>query len=220
MQRQFLSTEIDGAMYYECQAPDGLQVSEGIDRPEGVAALCGQRGQLVYWIRPGQTTWGFDPPSQIWIPAAALGDQPCGRYWIGFDRRRPPTPAELARPYLQPGVEVTLNDGQQWLLPKASQLPKDLILADDGTWRNQLQRKFWSFVLESQHWLQVLAKLQPGDPYDFAALAEFLRKALAINYRMLPEVISHLRLFTTENVHPLAAHVILSKQLSAPTPTG
>lgn len=205
-----LRSEIEGAEFVETRGPEELAVS----LPEGVVSIAGVEGHLVYWPQIGAVKGGFDLTRQTWRPAVPCGDQPAGRYWIGIDRERPPTPAELARPYRHAGTWVKLGDNQQWLLPKEQQLPRDMILADDGHWRWELQREFWDFSLEADRLRAVFASKKVGDSYDEAELATFVRRAIALNYRALPEVISQLRLLNTGNLLQLGAYVLLDRQLS------
>lgn len=159
------------------------------------------RGMLVAWRKPGTPhRLHFNITEQTWIPANRDGDLPAGRYWIGFWNDAPPTPADLARPYQRKGRTHELADGQTWLFAEPGALPADLIQADDGTWKYELQRKYHAWYLESLSWLD---RIDPATEVFRSSLEEmlpFLARALAINYRITPEVISHLRLFNTENV--------------------
>lgn len=159
------------------------------------------KGMLLAWKRPGvpQRQY-FEPNEQTWVPANADGPLPAGRYWVGFWNDSPATPFDLSRPYLRRGRQHVLADGNSWLFAEPAELPADLIQADDGTWKYELQRKFHAWYMESVSWL---ARLDPTTGAFEASLTEmlpFMARALAINYRVTPEVISHLRLFNTENV--------------------
>jgi hypothetical protein len=180
-----LADFVAGAEFVETAAGPG-------DRGPGVVAA---------WRRPGQVQMGYQPERQAWLPAAASGeDLAAGRYWIGFWTDSPPTPKDLARPYPQAGHRVTLGDGSEWLLPIAKALDADMILADDGTWRFEPQRRFHAFWLDYLKWFQFFGNAGPEDLIDFADAADFVLAGLRVNYRLAPEAASHLRLFTKENV--------------------
>lgn len=160
----------------------------------------GKAGGVVAWRRPGQAQMGYQAGIQEWIPAAPREDLSLGRYWVGFWNDSPATSKELSRPYPQPGRRVALGDSQEWLIPAAKELDADMVLADDGTWKFEVQRRFHSFYLEYLRWFQFFATAKDGDAFDFAEAAEFVLLGLRTNYRLVPEAASHLRLFTKETV--------------------
>lgn len=157
-------------------------------------------GVIVGWPKPGQAQMGYQPQSQIWRPAVARGDLPAGRYYVGLWAGALPTPQDLRRRYPQPGVHVTLGDGQQWLLPRAKQLNAEMILADDGTWKFEPQRQYHAFWLAYCEWEDFFIQAPTGSTFSFTEAADFVLSALRINYRVVPELVNELRLFTKENV--------------------
>lgn len=170
----------------------------------------GGRGALFSWLKPGSTELGYQAERQTWTPAAAAGDLASGRYWLGLWNDSPPTPADLARTYQQPGKPLQLGDGRTWIIPRVAELPRDVQLADDGTLRFVVQRKFHAFYVVADAWRQRLAAMNPDDPeagnVDYVELWEFANQALEINYRTTPEVVSALSLFSTETIgRPLYA---------------
>lgn len=177
-----LADFVAGGEYMDCRGPE--------DQP----------GTLVAWRRPGQAQMGYQPEKQSWLPAAPRPGEGLegGRYWIGFWNELPPTPRDLARPYPQSGVRVALGDENEWLLPSAKELDADLVLADDGSWRFEVQRRFHAFNLEYLKWMHFFGTAEPDDEFLFADGAEFILQALRINFRMTPEVASVRRLFTKE----------------------
>lgn len=159
-------------------------------------------GTIIAWRRPGQVQMGYQPDRQTWLPAARrpADGLDAGRYWIGFWNDSPPGPRELGRPYLQIGHRVTLGDGQEWQLPVAKELAADLILADDGSWRFEIQRKYHAFYLEFRRWEELFLTADPDQTFLFSDAADFILQALRINYRITAETVAHLRLFSTDTL--------------------
>lgn len=173
-------------------------LASGMDfMPEGVGPD-GKGGSILAWRKPTDQRMGYKPQEQTWLPAVTCGDLISGRYWVGIWNDRPPTPADLLRPYAHKGTYVTLGDGKQWLIPEAEKLPADMIRADDGTWRFLVQRQYHDFYLESLRWRQWWAGSPTG--FAYADVADFAELALGLNYRITTEVVSHLRLLTRDNV--------------------
>jgi hypothetical protein len=158
-------------------------------------------GVVVAWRKPGQAQMGYQPERQVWLPAAASGeDLAAGRYWIGFWTDSPPTPKDLARPYPQPGHRVALGDGSEWILPIAKAIDADMIRADDGTWRFDPQRRFHAFWMDYLKWFHFFGNWNEEAVIDYGEAADFVLAGLRVNYRLPDEVTNHLRLFTKENV--------------------
>lgn len=94
----------------------------------------GSKG-IGYW--PEQQTWFLLPPVAD-LPAMALG----------YFNDAPPTPADLARPTLIPGLTIQLTDGNHWQIPEIRELR-------DGEWHSQLP---YAYRCDER------GKLVPGDP--------------------------------------------------------
>jgi hypothetical protein len=163
-------------------------------------------GVLCGWRKPGSEPriW-YLPNEQEWRPAIAVDGFAAARFHIGFWKDRPPLPSELGRRYRNPGTSFRLDDGQEWLFPEARELPRTIMLEDDGSWKFEVHRQFHDFWLVVQQWSKDLAAAEvQGDKaetkFAYTKIFEFLCRALRINYRMLPEVASHLRMFNTQNV--------------------
>lgn len=175
------------------------------------------RGVLCAWRKPGAAVdFCFAPERQTWLPAVPTVEHelPAKRYWVGLSNEKPPRPAELARSYQSVGRKVPLGDGQEWLFPEARELTRDLILKDDGNWEFEIQRQHHAFWVEAHEWLQRLAPQEGTSTFSYNALMGFLLRGLRLNYRILPEVASHLKLFNTENVRaPLFTVIGLASEL-------
>lgn len=162
-----------------------------------------QSGLLISWPGDGPPKTGYDAERQTWRPAVPQGAWPAARYWIGFWNESPPRPEELAVTYQQAGSDVELGDGQRWLIPHARELPAEMKLADDGTWRFAPQRQFHELWIAALRWRDWFQNAKPGDTYEYADMAEFVLQALQVNYRMTREVVDHLKLFVAaDGSHP------------------
>lgn len=157
-------------------------------------------GVIIAWRRPGHALIGYQPDRQTWLPAVPREGLAGGRFWLGFWNDQPVTPQDLARAYPQPGHRVQLGDGREWLVPLAKELTADLKMQDDGTWRYEIQRRFHAFYLDYLRWITLFGEASEGTTYDFGEAADFVLQGLRINYRLLPEAVSHLRLFDTDNL--------------------
>lgn len=158
------------------------------------------QGNLISWLRPGKNDrCHFNANEQTWIPSVANGPdgEGKGRYWVGFWNDSPVTPEDLQRPYSKFGEMIELGDGNSWRLPVIAELPRDFILQDDGSWRFELQRQYHDLNLEG---LEIAGQIHEKQSINWGDSMLFCSKALSQNYRLLPEVVSHLRLFNTENV--------------------
>lgn len=197
---------------------DFVAGSEYAETAEGPGEL--GAGVVVAWRKPGQAHMGFQPECQTWLPAAKCGaDLAAARYFIGFWNDSPAGARDLARPYPQPGSRVMLGDGQEWMLPVAKSLDADMILADDGTWRFEPQRRFHAFYLEYLKWFQFFGTASQDDAFSYADAADFVLSALRVNYRLTPEAASHLRLFTKESVTAaLFAVMGIEHKIEPPSP--
>jgi hypothetical protein len=161
---------------------------------------CGENrpGGVVAWPKPGAADMGYFPDRQKWIPAIAQGPLAAARYWIGFWNDNLPTPTDLRRPYAHRGTDFELGDGNTWLLPEPQKLTHDMFLADDGSWKFELQRQFHDYGLELEKW-NVLFRQEKGT-FKFTEAATMVLSGLRINYRLTVEVQNELRLLSTLNV--------------------
>lgn len=157
----------------------------------------GAQGILITWRRNSPGDFYFDPSKQDWIPAAQDGEWAKGRYWVGLWKDKYPTPQNLVRPYPYSGETVELGDETKssWLVPRALELPQNLILMDDGSTRFEVQRRFHAFWNRA---IDIASRLADGIP--FSECREFCTDTLRVNYRLTPEVASAMRLFSNVNV--------------------
>lgn len=196
----------------------GLSDLVGDSRAIGVDVGPDQDKGVCYgWSRDGFPQLGVRPKEQTWRPAVPHAGMAGSRYWVGLWNDDPPRPSDLQRPYACRGTWFPLGDGREWLLPQAKELPADVRLADDGTWRFQVQRRFHDFGLQSLRWLSHFGRGEKA--FAFADGIEFVVQALCVNYRLVPEVIADLGLLTTDNVG-LAMLSIVEGLAESLTPEG
>lgn len=195
-----LVDHIAGAELAETDGPTGT-----IDDDAGNTVLESGPGVLCTWRRPGEggVKFAFEPPRQTWRPAVAGSETiPAGRYWAGIYDDSPPTPDDLVRPYSTRGHRVTMADRRPWLVPAPAELPRDMALQDDGSWRFEPQRQFAAFVADAFEWLKIYATADETTEIELGDAARFVCQALAINYRITPEIASMIGLFSTDTITP------------------
>lgn len=148
----------------------------------------GQSGVLIAW-RGGNSRdmrFCYAPDQQEWIPAVARDGLPAARYYLGFWRDSRPTSLELQRRTAFRGRAFILGDGQEWIVPRISELPHDIVYALDGSLQFAIQRKYHEFSLECDRWLLRLS--EGTNPPLLLEAAEFCFRGLQINYRLPFEI--------------------------------
>ena len=152
-------------------------------------------GMLVSWDKRFEWEAGW-----VWKPAKPFDGMEAGRYWYAMKEGSPPTPRELQRPYRKQGQSTLLDDGHEWVIPYAQELPSNLQLADDGSLKFEVNRRFHDFWIESESWKDRLLKdgFAALDSLDEVAL--FVIWGIKLNYRLTLEIICDLQLFTKENL--------------------
>ena len=162
----------------------------------------GGPGMIVFWRRPGAHASGYIPDRQEWIPAVPSGGLPAARYWVGFWSDSLPLPSDLARARLFSGTAVELGDGNSWVLPVAAMLPRDAILdPETGEVLFEIQERFMAFWKASEPWYARLMGDADGTLTIDRGWFDYVLQAARMNYRLIPEVASQLRLFSTANLY-------------------
>lgn len=172
---------------------DFVSGAESLPCPNGPD---GKDGAIFAWWNPKCRQIGYRPGEQTWHKSAE-------GYWVGLWSNSPPTPDELKRPYQERGKVIALGDGNVWLVPAVEQLDRDMVLADDGTWKYEVQRRHHQLWLDSLAWVERFAPTQDGKSQvsiNLGALADFVIGALRLNYRITREVAAALRLLTTSTI--------------------
>ena len=190
------TNEKDAEQLADVGLPDLVHGAMAVSCPAGPND---HQGVLFGWRpRSGRMKIQFlGPEVQTWLPAVAdpLQELEAGRYWVGWWTDTPPTPEILRREYPFAGREVALGDDHEWLIPIVEKLPAEMRLADDGSWRFVTQRQFHEFTLVARAFQERLAGDDAWFLWDEAA--NFVLQALRLNYRLTPEIVSHLGLFKT-----------------------
>lgn len=169
----------------------------------------GKSGIVFSWpTSDPRSLVGYQPEFQEWIPAEATGDLAEKRYWVGFVKGLLPTPQDLAKPMLLEGDDdsrgTLLGDGHKWIIPAAGMLPKRSRYTSKG-WSWEVIKQFEAYWNESCRWYLELATKELSEDRKTTVSAdccEYLTRALALNYMVTPEVVSHLGLFNTLTIGP------------------
>jgi len=206
-----------GGPTYQAMSP-GPNGSAGV-----LFTLPGASGQCASSEAAGRATWAQ-------VPNAAV--------WVGFDPDDPPTPEDLARERQIDGHGVTLEDGQQWLVPVARALAGHCPLPRRVSWDGAqwspgevLERyrdleghaqRLWGLVMGAA---EATPETEAPPPITFADECDIAAAALALNYRLGPAEISLLGLFSTESEARVALAIIdwpaleaLKKKAASDTP--
>jgi hypothetical protein len=123
------------------------------------------------------------------------------KYWIGYRENEFPSPEALARRKMFNGHYVRLGDGAPWLVPVARLVDGGSVfprrLAWDGkNWNpGDILNKYKGLFEDACKFWDALAN---GGQYEFSDGANLAAAALGLNYKISPEEISILGLFTTE----------------------
>ena len=136
-----------------------------------------------------------------WIPAYASGDLAEGRYLVGLPVISP-NPSELEWPKLFGGYLVTLGDGNRWCIPSAGMLPQSVKMRSNGVASRQVRKEYQAYFDDSVKWFADFIDRDfsnVNQTFD-SEIFNYLARALMLNYRLTPEVISELELFGTENL--------------------
>lgn len=158
-------------------------------------------GLLCAWRRPGKNErMHYNPTEQTWIPALPNGPDGAGRgrYWVGFHNDSPCTPEDCKRSFQIYGPLVQLGDGNQWRIPVLDEVPKDFVCGEDGSWQEVVQAEYHDLWMECLDWRGMI------DNKTISAtvpqILDFSVKVLRRNYRITREVVSHLKIFNSENL--------------------
>lgn len=154
-------------------------------------------------------------------PAPAL---PAGAYWVGIDRERPPTPADLAHKTTYAGYWIRLADGQEWHVPTAALMSPLADLDEHGRYCERPRGEFAGFWHKSEKYAQAMftaalqhnalslvAKKEPPPiavEFDREELFQFCVEALAFNYRLNAEIVARLGLFDQLTMSTIVKAVI------------
>lgn len=178
---------------------ESIPIGHGPDGDTGAAETPSPAGGLLFaWRDSGANKrLHYHAGEQTWFPAAARGERAAGRYWVGIWNDAPPCEADLRRGGILHGQDVALGAGQ-WHVPAPTFLPHDLVLNERGEIERQPKACYQSIALEAERWRGRLS----GEPRMIAydELWDFGMRCLSLNYKLPPELASHLRLIDEENI--------------------
>lgn len=200
-------------MHYLIYLPDCTPQDEGVAKRMKLAGLTDHMGDqdvlpnakgpgseigcMVGWPTPQNPQMHYQPTVQTWIPSVLKSDgKPL--YYVGISNEKPPQENELRRKYTQAGDWVQFGK-QRWKLPTPDTVDSRAMLQDDGSYKWEVIREF-SWMCDEREQLHaaylnefgvrsMVFKIEPS------AQIEWLVKLLRVNYRLTPEVASHLEMW-------------------------
>lgn len=194
-----------------------------------------QPGLLIRFTHGDNRDTSWELTDQLdWHAAAAdpRRELPAGRYHVGINPESPPDPEDLAYRSTFPGNLVVLHDMQQWLVPIASELPHTYgVDVEGGLVRTIVEqyREFYERAAEIE--ATVFAEFRqvdfaeaagaeiPAETTIAAASIEdgwrFVIEALALNYRLDADLVTHLRLLDERAALAVMCTVIEFPQIEA-----
>lgn len=177
---------------------DGIPLAEGPD---------GGPGRLYAWRN--HTTnrrLHYNAAEQEWVPAVPVGDSPAKRYWVGFWNDSPPTESDLRRPGITFGMDIRLDNGEEWHIVIPAELPCTVMRGDGGTVQVRPKAKYRDLYLETARIRRRLSDPDANLPWEIPY--DFICKCLRINYRIPDEVIGYLGLLDENNIKAVLLTVI------------
>lgn len=153
----------------------------------------------------------YEPPRQIW-KRAQTGE---AIRWIGWDREAPPAPETLRRDQQVDGYFVPDPAGRRWVVPivRGKDKPYGNLPTDfqwSGSWEPKavLKTRFEKLWGDSAAiWDHIYTE---GKTEPLPRVAEFVARALAVNYRVGPAELDALRqaglpVFDSDQINTFAA---------------
>jgi len=170
-------------------------------------------GLLGSWCNIGQgnsaSVMAFQPELQRWEAGPGGRDLPAGRFWLGQEIRRPVQPHDILRVETHRGRWVALADGNQWLIPVARHLPHSWGLDEAGDVCRKPKQPFAAFCGSAGAiFLELTQRVAGAMPLTLSCEWSYVCQALAINYKLTPEVISFLGLLDDDAAAAVAAATI------------
>jgi len=150
----------------------------------------GEPGLLACWFDHEVAGHGaYRPDDQQWKRA------PSERFWIGTYTLHPLRPENIERtnrPKLT--LPVLLNDGQVWQVPVANYLPHVWGTDKAGNFARTPEQRFEWFCREAERVNEQFLRQAAGGTMRLECQWEYICTALALGYRLVPEVIAALEL--------------------------
>ena len=167
----------------------------------------GNQGFVCGWATPKDKDIRYDADKQLWLPASGIGGD-AGRYWVGVWKDSQPTEEEVLRPDRRKSTFVELADGKRWLITRPIDMDRFPVPQADGSILWAVDEKFNDIVTRLDR-IKAERIVTNGDQHsflfdkdsDFILLCDILQ----INYRVTPELVSQLRLFSDNSIGKLVA---------------
>jgi hypothetical protein len=161
----------------------------------------GKHGTFFFWSDnwnlDAGVTLGYSEAIQEWQRA------PGGKFWVGWEKERPVRPCDIRRRTLHHGLPVTLNDGSQWHVPITAALPRTWGVTDDGDFCKRIKPEFREYCELSERVFNQIFRGTVEEGKDAGVVLtegwDFCCRALALNYRLTPELITVLGLIDDQN---------------------
>lgn len=183
---------------------DWMEVDKGPDGSQGVVGT-------YFDALSGENPARGIVDEQKWIPSPANPEAGTekGAWWYGYEPARPPTPLDLVYPTVMAGKEVSLKDGNSWLIPEALQLPMRIGRdPESGEVTKIYSEKYEKFCKQSEKYVEILfenivaieiqKRMHPSaEPTDIKAeftltdLWDYCCEALSLNYRVCDPIIGY-----------------------------
>jgi hypothetical protein len=167
--------------------------------PEFAECFSFGQGSLAYWHQKGVAP----------VLDTSLYDWTRGKgFSLGVLTGQRVTPDDVQRDTVRPGYWITCADGQRWQIPAAAKLPHRHGLNADGEHTREVVAQYRDYWDKSEQYaiqmfkaidqLEILAAHQKVTEetveFTLAETWDFACRALSINYRLTPEMVSMLGL--------------------------
>lgn len=168
----------------------------------------GHPGKLLIWKAKGDNQHRIDKEKQEFIHNKKYN------YHVVIWKDSPPTEQELRRVKTQGGKFVKFGEEPNdtlWKIATPSQIDSRIHFEDDESVRFIPIKKYAWFVDECEKFREGMIHIE-GDSIKYRWMvqdaAALVLKSLRINYRLTPEVVNYINLFTGNNVNT-AFHEIM-----------
>lgn len=170
------------------------------------------RGVMFGWLDHTQTRLTYEPEKQTWIPSLSDGERPAGAYWVGIWNDSKPTEADLRRPESRKGAWIEAADGSRWQFPNPATLERFPDTKDGKlVWIVDEQFSWFVNEIEKRKAMLTTDTTSPGRAFVSWNLQDdfsFIVRALRLNYRIVPEVVVHLRLISESILKSLTVGIL------------
>ncbi len=157
------------------------------------------QGVVFYWLDHqdhANDPWHLgNHPDIDWAAAKPKGELKAGRFWLGCCHGQIVTPEALLRRDNLGGAAVTLEDGNRWLVPISTVLPRTYALDENtGAPILKVANKYQQYC-DLAH-LNYMAMVSQDPTHDVSVTGawDFAEMALGWNYRINADVMDWLKL--------------------------